>query len=404
MANVTGAALTTVGPVDRRAWFVASAEKYIEYFLKGFASDGYCSEGIGYWNYGFGHYVMLAETLYQQTDGRIDLMAKPLIKEVAQFGRRMEILPGVYPAFADCSPNSRPVPWLTAFVNRRFRFGWNENGDVSSIVGPKGSLPVTGLLTFPNSISDRPQDGAGTAKQPLRNWFPEAGILICRPKPGAKRPLGVALKGGHNAEHHNHNDVGSYVFALGKAVPLVDPGAERYTRRTFSSKRYVSNVLNSFGHPVPRVAGQLQRKGREAAAKVLDTQFGAAADRLVLDLRSAYDVEGLKRLERTFVFSREGDGGLTVTDRIEAAQPETFETALITFDPWRRLGPNVLRVGKGGDAVDVEIDTGGLPFDIRAEEIKEDLHGHSLPTRLGIALAKPVIAATVTLTIRPSGR
>ena len=36
--------------------------------------------------------------------------------------------------------------------------------------------------------------------------------------------LGVALKGGHNAEHHNHNDVGSYVVALAGTTPLLDPG------------------------------------------------------------------------------------------------------------------------------------------------------------------------------------
>ena len=56
------------------------------------------------------------------------------------------------------------------------------------------------------------------------------------------------MKGGHNAEQHNHNDVGSFIVALGHSTPLVDPGAEVYTGRTFSRRRYDSNVLNSFGH------------------------------------------------------------------------------------------------------------------------------------------------------------
>ena len=51
------------------------------------------------------------------------------------------------------------------------------------------------------------------------------------------------MKGGHNAENHNHNDVGSFVVALGRATPLVDPGSEVYTARTFSPRRYDSNVL-----------------------------------------------------------------------------------------------------------------------------------------------------------------
>jgi len=32
--------------------FAAAAEKYVENFLAGFTPDGYCSEGLGYWNYG----------------------------------------------------------------------------------------------------------------------------------------------------------------------------------------------------------------------------------------------------------------------------------------------------------------------------------------------------------------
>ncbi|GAJ08359.1 unnamed protein product, partial [marine sediment metagenome] len=27
---------------------------------------------LGYWNYGFGYYVMLSETIYQATNGKVD--------------------------------------------------------------------------------------------------------------------------------------------------------------------------------------------------------------------------------------------------------------------------------------------------------------------------------------------
>ncbi len=128
--------------------------------------------------------------------------------------------------------------------------------------------------------------------------------------------MGVALKGGHNDEHHNHNDVGSYVFCIGDSMTLVDPGAEVYTRRTFSAERYVSNVLNSFGHPVPRVAGQLQKTGRSAAAKVLKLELADDQDTLQFDLTSAYPVKTLKQLTRTFVFQR-SSGSLTVTDEVK---------------------------------------------------------------------------------------
>ena len=39
---------------------------------------------------------------------------------------------------------------------------------------------------------------------------------------------------------------------------------------------------------------------------------------------------------------------------------------------------------------------------IRPDEIQEDLHGHSPPTRLAIELTDPVDKATITATIRPA--
>ena len=407
LAGVTGSALAMIDERPRRAFFVAAAEKYVQYFLSGFTPDGYCSEGIGYWNYGFGHYVLLSETVYQATGVQVDLMEAPKVDQIARFGPRMEILPGIYPAFADCGVTSRPDPRLMAFLSRRFRMRLIEVEREGLLLagGPSSSLFGLGVYGFANSATNRM--GVDVAPPPtppaLRDWFRDAGILICRPASGAKNALGAALKGGHNAEHHNHNDVGSFVVALGQGRPLVDPGSEVYTARTFSGRRYESGVLNSFGHPVPRVAGKLQRTGRSAAAKVLASEFTDGADTLKLDLRAAYDVEELGRLERTFVFSREGAGSLTVTDEVEFTSPQRFGTALITFSPWKRLAADKLLIGEGAEAVEVTIAVEGGEFQIEAEEIREDVHGGHLPTRLGIELAEPVAKAVLRLTVVPAG-
>ncbi len=197
----------------------------------------------------------------------------------------------------------------------------------------------------------------------LRTWFRDAGVLICRPAPESVCKIGVALKGGHNAEHHNHNDVGSYVVVAGKTPVLVDPGAEVYTRRTFSSKRYVSGVLNSLGHPVPRIAGKLQRTGGRARGTVLRTDFTDAADTLVIDYRAAYDVATLKKLTRTFTYSRGGAGSLTVSDEAAFSKPTTYETALITLGKCQKAAPNAITVTDGGQSLRINIDTADAPQD-----------------------------------------
>ena len=62
---------------------------------------------------------------------------------------------------------------------------------------------------------------------------------------------------------------------------------------------------------------------------------------------------------------------------------------------------NKLTIGDRDGSVEVDIDTGGAAFTIRAEEIQEDRDGPP-PTRLAIVLDQPVRTATVRLTIRPA--
>jgi hypothetical protein len=408
LAGVTGAALTSIESPQRRAFFAASAEKYIQFFLEGFTPDGYCSEGVGYWNYGFGHYVMLSETIKQATGGKVDLLAAERIRPIALFGRRMEILPGVYPAFADAHVGVKPDPVLMDFLDRRFALGWKEaeKSSAGSDLSSRIRLFKLGIFEFNQSepsllASIAGSNGDGSNSEPLRDWFSNAGILICRPKPGSVHALGAALKGGHNAENHNHNDVGSFVVALDGGTPLLDPGSEVYTARTFGPNRYTSNVLNSYGHAVPRVAGTLQATGRDAQAKILKAEFTDDADTYVMDISSAYKVDELKKLERTFVFSREGAGKLTVTDAFEFERPENFGAALITFSKREQPAPDRLVIGEGNEAVEAVVSATGGKFRIDAQEIKENLPDKNVAVRLGIDFTQPLQKGSITVTITP---
>ena len=126
LAGVAGSALAILDAPHERAFFAAAADQYIDNFLKGFAADGYCGEGLGYWNYGFGHFLLLSETLYQATGGKVDLIQRPKVRQIAQFGRRLEILPRIYPALADCDVAAQPSAAITAYVSRRFGLGWQD--------------------------------------------------------------------------------------------------------------------------------------------------------------------------------------------------------------------------------------------------------------------------------------
>lgn len=401
-AGVTGAALALVESREDRARFAAAAEASMGYFVSGFTEDGYCSEGLGYWNYGFGHFLLLSETLIHATSGKLNLLEAPGVRAPAQFPRNIQIQHGVYPAFADCSVGSRPDHASMFYINRYFQFGWPEHAELPD-AGATGGLPENLLFGFPNSASARPVPPP-RPNASLRSWFKDAGILIARPAEGSASRFAVALKGGHNAEHHNHNDLGSYLAVLGRETLTLDPGGEVYTARTFSKDRYTSKVLSSFGHPVPVVGGQLQRTGRDAQAKVLKADFSDPADTLALDITSAYDTPGLKRLVRTFAYSRTNEGKLTVRDEVRLETPATFETALITLDPWKAIAPRALQILGARSGLRADIDTGGIPFSLVGEEIREDVKTRNLPQRIAIRLEHPATDASITVTLTPLPR
>jgi len=410
-AGTVGAALALIDSPARRAWYIASAEHFMGDFFKGFTPDGYCSEGMGYWNYGFGNFVDLAEMVFQATDGGVDFFTMPLVKNCALFGPRMEVAPNQFAAFADCQITAKPSPILVAFLSRRLGLGLTEYEKV--IPGP-GSLKSTGVYVFPNSATTTP--AASTASPilgELRTEFADAGILICRPKPDAAGQLALVCKGGHNAEHHNHNDVGSFTIMYDGKMPLLDPGGEVYTARTFSDKRYDSRLLSSFGHPVPVVNGRLQKTGRSAEGKVLKKEFTDEWDRIRYDIAPAYQLAELKTLTRQFVLWRPGPS-VTVTDIVELTASGTFETALVTYESWEKAekdnddGNIELRIAMDQGALRVDVyavsESGkNLPLEFSAVELDEDSMSKKKPTRFGFMIAQPVTEVRIYITISPVG-
>jgi hypothetical protein len=400
LAGTTGAALALEDAPEERAWFIAAAEHYIAYYLSGFTPDGYGTEGIGYWNYGFGRFVILTEAIRQSTGGKDDLFAWPAVAQPALFGFRSEILNGIYPSISDCRPGTRPDRRILRYVSQRFDLPSRAAPKVESKPGT-GSLAEATLMLFEENKLPVVEHPGGVHDSPLRTWFNDGGVLICRPGPQDPSPYAVAIKGGNNGENHSHNDVGSFSVVAGNSMVICDPGGEVYTRRTFSSRRYESKVINSFGHSVPIIDGKLQRPGASARAVVLRTSFSDDADTLALDIRSAYPAPELKKLERTFVYRRGARAGLTVRDEVALDKPGTFESALITWGHTKNISPNEMEIADNHGAVRVKIDSGGAPFSIHEEEIDEHVDTPKKPRRIGIALNSPVTAATVVLTITP---
>lgn len=375
-----------------RAEAIESSERLmVPCFLDGFLADGYCEEGMGYWNYGFGNFMRLAMTVRALTDGGVDFCrAFPKAKTVASFGARYLMGRGSSPLFAD--GNGTPGRDLLAMAN----MAWPEmyRAETKGLSPFCGGLALVGVRNFGRFRHVVPTDGA-PAPLPPRDWFAAAETLICR-----NGRLAFAIKGGSNGDRHNHNDAGSYLIDFADREIAGDPGNENYTARTFSRRRYESKVLNSYAHPVPRVGGELQGTGPAFGARLVKTDFSDGVDTIVYDLAGAYPAKvPIERLLRTATFNRK-EGTIAVTDEAVFAAPTAFESPVIAWrKPIHGTAKGVFQIPTGGpEAMDVTVRAEGGDWKL-SEEFIENPH-RTQPYRVAVAFEKPVLSAKITVVYR----
>lgn len=401
LAGVTGAALTLLTDKEERAYFVAAAEKYHEYGMKGYADDGYCSEGVGYYNYGFRAYILLREEVCRATQGKIDFFRVPKFARIARYGKNIQMLNGVCPAYSDCRIGLSP-DWFIA--------NYCDNVLGTAPYYEKYNFPTGGNLSlnfiemFPRQawkmdLTDEIREALRAETDPLHSYYEQAGILVARPVANGACRMAVSVKGGHNAENHNHNDVGSYAVSLGKETMAGDQGGPfsypgDYFNRDAAEKY---KIKGSYGHPVPVIDGVMQKTGKQARGIIVDKQFTDTKDLFRIDYTSAYVVPDLSRLVRTFTYDRSGAGSFTVNDDFTAQSPVRFETALTTAAAWKVIDGKHIELTCGDEQMIVTIDASG-PVEFTSEVIEVNAPAY---TRIGISLKHKAAKGYIRQTMCP---
>lgn len=290
-------------------------------FLDGFTDDGGCNEGPGYWIYGFGWYVDLACALYDFTCGKINIMADEKVRRVCRYPLAVAVAPGQSLPFSDTSQGYIPAS-LAIRINRFYQipelYGLCRLND-------DGSLAVQSLADLLHYDGSKYTPIAGHPE----SFLPDLGVA--RIQSGG---VTVGAKAGHNAESHNHNDIGSFVIHKGGTFFLTDPGAPIYSANTFSNKRYDSIFCNSFGHSLPVINGHLQPEGRRYAGIITVQDLdGPGVKTIRIEMTKAYDVASLQTLTRQIELAADGKQ-VRLSDRfVFGAQPESLEEAFITTLP-----------------------------------------------------------------------
>ena len=402
LAGVTGAALAAIDSPERRAFFVAAAEKYIRYFLSGFTPDGYCSEG----------HRLLELRLRPLRDAGRDgppgdrRQARPVGRsrrsaQIALFGRAHGDHPGRLSGVCRLPVGHAARRATDGLREPALRLGLATSRNAGLLLGVGASS--SGLFEFGavrfrqlgQRSRRRPSPGLGPRRRATGSPTPassSAGRRRARPRPG-RRAEGRAQRRAPQPQRRR--------LVPGRPSAGRRPWSTRAPRSTRPAPSAPTATTATCSTPsaIP-CRGWPASCSRPAARPPprCSRPISPTPDTLVLDLRAAYDVKALRKLERTFVFSRGGGGSLTVTDEVAFDTPQSFGTALITFSEWKRsprppAGGHRQRSRRGADRR-------------RRRDLQDPRRGDQrglprppAPTRLGIDLAEPATRATIRLTI-----
>ncbi|UNX53735.1 heparinase II/III family protein [Georgenia sp. TF02-10] len=319
--NLLLAALALEPDRAARADVVALVIEGLDRYVASLPADGAVDEGYAYWWNGACRTLEAAELLQHATGGALDATGVPALRATVAFPHRMHLGAGAagdwYLNLGDGPARpGRAQPWDV--LHRWARDVGDDDARRHAASYRTPGAPVgredAGLGRLVRAMTDRAWAAATPAPAPLVRdvWLPSTQVLLARRARG-DASVTLAVKGGHNGEHHNHNDVGSVVVAVDGVPVLVDPGRPTYTARTFGPDRYDLWPMQSDWHNVPRLPGTGQAAGARFAARDVTATVDDGAAGLRLDLAGAYPGYEDGRWVRTATLDR-ATGAVEVRD------------------------------------------------------------------------------------------
>jgi hypothetical protein len=372
-SNWLVSALVAERDETRRHAAIYKVLRCLDNFLNGYADDGGCDEGPSYWGRAGASLFDCLELLRQATGGKFDLFSAPLIREIGRYICRAHICEEWYTNFADAPAR------VSVNGDLVYRFGKRIQDEVMAAHGAfaaflrdTSGLPGDSISRqLPALFNLAELRKAPRTQAQLRDvWLPGIQVMTARIQEGSSRGLYLAAQGGHNAESHNHNDVGNFIVFSGGLPAIVDVGVETYTAKTFSSKRYEIWTMQSAYHNCPTIDGVMQSPGRQFAARDVVYRAGGDSAELRLNIAAAYPPEAhLESWVRTLRLDR-GRNEIELLD--EYALQRAAKTITLTFMTSSRPtenGPGRLTLALApGNSVNIVYD--GAVFTPAVEEIK----------------------------------
>ncbi len=319
-SNVLFTVAVTEPDLYTRKKVVEKAMSHLDNFTDGYMPDGGCDEGPGYWGAAGASYFDSLELLYDMTGGKIDIYDEPLVKAMMEYIVKFNIYERRFINFADCSP----VCHHDGIMLRRMGEKCGSEslksfGDKMAIVADGGISYGHCYRGYRNLIKETPAECTDYAETKI--WFPDLKVMAARESNNPGKGMFVAMKGGNNAESHNHNDVGNVVVYYDGNPVFIDTGAGEYTKQTFSADRYKLWFMQSAYHNVADIGGVQEKNGKQFAScdEVYDEQTGGVK----MNITNAFPSDsGIESYIRETVLT---DGKVHIKDSIKLVEPKEVD-------------------------------------------------------------------------------
>ncbi|MBB2785539.1 heparinase II/III domain-containing protein [Rhizobium phaseoli] len=284
----------------RRA-VVEKALASLDAFLKDYAEDGACEEGVLYYRHAalclHGAVTILDSVAPGAFAG---IWQQPKIRNMAEYIANMHVAGRHYFNFADSSAVVEPCSARECLFGKAVGSPMlAEFAATDRAAAERPHLPEEWNLWYRVQELLVGHRIPWTEAKPAHQgdiFYPGIGLFIARDE-----QFSLAVKGGNNGEGHNHNDVGSVTLYKNGRPLLIDVGVETYTAKTFSPQRYEIWTMQSAYHNLPTFEGVMQSAGETFGARDIEVEFSEESARASLEISGAYPADAKLRSYRRTV-------------------------------------------------------------------------------------------------------
>ncbi|SHE75213.1 Heparinase II/III-like protein [Mariniphaga anaerophila] len=356
---------------------VQKVVRSLDEFVNVYPDDGGCDEGPSYWGRAGASLYQCLDLLKRATNGKFNVYDNQLIKNMGNYIYKAYINYPYFINFADADATTGGRPQIIYSYGKDIgdpvmqKFGaflaqkqaWGEKTP-----GGKVDEQIMQLM-YLKEIENADAENALVSDF----WLPQTQVAGARDKAGSSDGFFFAAKGGHNAESHNHNDLGSFVLYFDGKPCLVDIGRETYTAKTFSSRRYEIWTMQSQFHNLPKINGVDQMQGRKYVAT--NTNFKADAKKAVFstDIFNAYPEQAaVKKWVRSYELDRGKRFVVRDDYELEKVLEEPTTINFVTYCDVSELHPGVLLLKGDGFKLEMKYNSKSVSPEIEFIKVTDN--------------------------------